>query len=346
MAATSAAPSADLASRAEALLAAHHLDRPLLLPNAWDVASARAVEAAGFFVASSSNAIAAVLGERDDDSSRPDVIFDWLARMARAVSVPLTADVQAGYGLPAKQLVERLLATGAVGCNLEDTDHHGGGGPIVSSERQAEYLAAVRAAADAHGVHLVINARVDTFVRKVGDEAAQLAEAIRRGRIAQDRGGPMRGNQRVIDALNELLTLELTVVNQYFVHSKMCENWGYARLAAKLREIAFEEMRDAEEIIDRILFLDGVPNMQRLGSVTVGETVPEQFRIALEGEHRALELLRGGISIALEEGDEASREFFAGRLLEEEGHVDFAETQLGLIEQLGEANYLAQQLTG
>ena len=99
----------------------------------------------------------------------------------------------------------------------------------------------------------------------------------------------MRGNERVTDALNELLTLELTVVNQYFVHSKMCENWGYARLAAKLREIALEEMRDAEEIIDRILFLDGVPNMQRLGSVTVGETVPEQFRIALEGEHRALE---------------------------------------------------------
>ena len=124
----------------------------------------------------------------------------------------------------------------------------------------------------------------------------------------------MKGNAKLIEMLNEILTGELTSVNQYFVHAKMCENWGYARLAAKLREIAFEEMRDAEEIIDRILFLDGVPNMQRLGSVTVGETVPEQFRIALEGEHRALELLRGGISIALEEGDEASREFFAGRL--------------------------------
>jgi bacterioferritin len=155
----------------------------------------------------------------------------------------------------------------------------------------------------------------------------------------------MQGNQRVIDALNELLTLELTVVNQYFVHSKMCENWGYVRLAAKQREIALDEMRDAEGIIDRILFLDGVPNMQRLGSVTVGETVPEQFRIALDGEHRAMELLRGGIAVALEEGDEASREFFAGRLLEEEGHVDFAETQLALVDQLGEANYLAQQLT-
>ena len=154
----------------------------------------------------------------------------------------------------------------------------------------------------------------------------------------------MQGSQRVVEALNELLTLELTVVNQYFVHSRMCENWGYERLAAKHREIAMEEMRDAEAIIDRVLFLDGVPNMQRLGSVTVGETVSEQFRIALDGEHRALELLRGGISIALEEGDDASREFFAGSLLEEEGHVDFAETQLALIGSLGEANYLAQQL--
>ncbi|HEY6567484.1 MAG TPA: bacterioferritin [Actinomycetota bacterium] len=156
----------------------------------------------------------------------------------------------------------------------------------------------------------------------------------------------MQGSPRVIEALNELLTLELTVVNQYFVHSKMCQNWGYERLAGKHREIAMDEMRDSEEIIDRILFLDGVPNMQRLGSVTVGETVSEQFQIALEGEHKALELLRGGIAVALEAGDEASREFFAGRLLEEEGHVDFAETQLALIEQLGEANYLAQQLTG
>jgi bacterioferritin len=156
----------------------------------------------------------------------------------------------------------------------------------------------------------------------------------------------VQGSPRVIEALNDLLTLELTVVNQYFVHSKMCQNWGYARIAGQQRAIAMEEMRDAEEIIDRILFLDGVPNMQRLGSVTVGETVSEQFQIALEGEHRALELLHAGILVAIDEGDSASREFFAGRLLEEEGHVDYAETQLGLIQQLGEANYLAQQLTG
>jgi bacterioferritin len=154
----------------------------------------------------------------------------------------------------------------------------------------------------------------------------------------------VQGSPRVIEALNDLLTLELTVVNQYFVHSRMCVNWGYERIAGQQRAIALDEMRDAEQIIDRILFLDGVPNMQRLGSVTVGETVSEQFQIALEGEHRALELLHSGIGIALEEGDSASREFFAGRLLEEEAHVDYAETQLGLIQRLGEANYLAQQM--
>jgi 2-methylisocitrate lyase-like PEP mutase family enzyme len=181
----------DLAARAEALLAAHHATEPLVLPNAWDVASARAVEAAGYVVATSSNAIAAAIGERDDDSSRPDVIFDWIGRMARAVAVPLTADLQAGYRLPAAELVDRMLDAGAVGCNLEDTDHHAGesgGGPLLDADRQADYLRAVRAAADARGVHVVINARVDSFVRKVGDEAAQLAEALRRGRLYFEAG--------------------------------------------------------------------------------------------------------------------------------------------------------------
>lgn len=157
-------------------------------------------------------------------------------------------------------------------------------------------------------------------------------------------GVAVQGNQRVIEALNELLTLELTVVNQYFVHSKMCDSWGYKRVAARQREIAMDEMRDAEEIIDRILFLDGLPNMQRLEPVLVGETVAEQLRIALEAELRAIEILGRGIDASREAGDNASREFFAGRLLEEEGHVDYAETQLGLIERLGEASYLAQQL--
>jgi bacterioferritin len=154
----------------------------------------------------------------------------------------------------------------------------------------------------------------------------------------------MKGSGRVTDTLNELLTLELTVINQYFLHSRMCENWGYRRLAKRLRDVAFEEMKDAESIIDRVLFLEGVPNMQRLGAVTIGETVPEQLRIQVEGERQALKILVEGIKVAVEEGDEASREFFAGSLLEEEAHVDWLETELSLIDRVGEVNYLARQI--
>jgi bacterioferritin len=154
----------------------------------------------------------------------------------------------------------------------------------------------------------------------------------------------MKGNDRVIDALNELLTLELTAINQYFLHSKMCEDWGYARLAARFREVSREEMDDAEEIIARILLLEGVPNMQRLGPVTIGETVPEQLRLQLDTEKRALELLAAGIATSDEGGDQASREFFATRLQEEEEHASWLEAQLFLLEKVGEENYLAQQI--
>jgi bacterioferritin len=156
----------------------------------------------------------------------------------------------------------------------------------------------------------------------------------------------MRGNERVIEALNELLTLELTVINQYFLHSKMCDDWGYARLAARFRAVSREEMDDAEEIIERILFLEGLPNMQRLGAVSIGESVPEQLRLQLEAERRALELLAKGIAVSDEAGDTSSREFLAGRLQEEEDHVSWLETQLNLLEQVGEPNYLAQQIAG
>jgi bacterioferritin len=154
----------------------------------------------------------------------------------------------------------------------------------------------------------------------------------------------MKGNDRVIEVLNELLTFELTAINQYFLHSRMCDDWGYNRLAARLREISREEMDDAEEIIDRILFLEGVPNMQRLEPVRIGETVSEQLRLQAESEQRALSILGQGVAAADEAGDRASREFFAARLQEEEGHLDWLETQLGLIDQIGEANYLTQQI--
>lgn len=154
----------------------------------------------------------------------------------------------------------------------------------------------------------------------------------------------MKGSERVVEVLNDLLTLELTAVNQYMAHAKMCENWGYERLARRFRDTALEEMRDAEAIIDRILFLEGVPNLQRLGPVAVGESPREQIELALQTERQALDLLARGVAVSLEEGDNASREFFAARLPEEEEHVNWAETQLALISQLGDQHYLAQQV--
>lgn len=154
----------------------------------------------------------------------------------------------------------------------------------------------------------------------------------------------MKANKRIVEFLNELLTLELTVVNQYFAHSKMCAAWGYGRLTAKLREDAMAEMRDAEAIIDRILFFEGVPNLQRLGSVVLGETVPEVLKLAVASEEKALKLLAEGIGICAEENDLATREFLAENLAEEESHLDWLETQLRLIEQIGLPNYLAQQV--
>jgi bacterioferritin len=154
----------------------------------------------------------------------------------------------------------------------------------------------------------------------------------------------MQGDPRVVEALNDLLTLELTVVNQYFVHAKMCENWGYKRLADKFRKDAMDEMKDAEEIIERILFFDGVPNVQRLDTVPLGETVEEQLRLALEAERNAVQLLTNGIKAADAAGDEPTREFLAPHLPEEEAHIDWIETQLSLIAQVGEQNYLAAQI--
>lgn len=154
----------------------------------------------------------------------------------------------------------------------------------------------------------------------------------------------MRGNQRVIELLNELLTLELTAINQYFAHTKMIENQGYVALAATVRKQALDEMKDAEEIMDRILFLEGIPNLQRLGPVLLGETVAEQLRLMLDTERSVLSFLTGAVAACEQENDTASREFFAGRFAEEEEHVDFLETQLELIERLGEANYLSQQI--
>ena len=154
----------------------------------------------------------------------------------------------------------------------------------------------------------------------------------------------MQGSPAVIEVLNELLTAELTVINQYFIHSKMCENWGYERLAEKHRHESIDEMKDAEALIDRILYLDGVPNLQRLGTVRVGETVAEKLALALELETEAVERLNRGIALAVDQADNGSRELLEDILEGEEEHADWLESQLSLIEQVGEQLYQAQQI--
>ncbi len=156
----------------------------------------------------------------------------------------------------------------------------------------------------------------------------------------------MRADDDIIEVLNEVLTAELTAINQYFIHAKMCDNWGYARLGSKILEESIDEMRHAEKIVDRILYFDGMPNMQRLFPLKVGETVAEQFRNDLDVEIAAIERLNRGVALAVERTDNGSRELLAGILVDEEQHADWLETQLAAIAQLGEANYLAQQLHG
>jgi bacterioferritin len=154
----------------------------------------------------------------------------------------------------------------------------------------------------------------------------------------------MQGSQAVLELLNEVLTAELTAVNQYFLHAKMCDNWGYHRLAHHSREESIGEMKDADHLIERILFLEGVPNLQRLGTVGVGETVPEQLRLDLDLERAAIERLNRGIALCVAEGDNGSRDLLEDILEGEEEHADWLETQLSLLATVGEAHYLSQQM--
>jgi len=154
----------------------------------------------------------------------------------------------------------------------------------------------------------------------------------------------MQGQPEIIELLNDVLTAELTAVNQYFGHAKMQSNWGYEHLAEHTKDESIDEMRHADEIIERILYLDGMPNLQRLGSVRLGETVPEQFRLDLELERAALQRFNDGIAQSVAAGDNGTREMLEKMLVSEEEHVDWLETQLTLIEQLGEQLYLSQQL--
>ena len=154
----------------------------------------------------------------------------------------------------------------------------------------------------------------------------------------------MKGHDDVITLLNEILTAELTAINQYFIHARMCENWGYERLWKKVREESIGEMRHADRLIARILYLEGVPNVQRLGKVNVGQAVPEQLRLDLDLERAAVTALNSGIERCRSLSDNGSRELLEEILISEEEHINWIEAQLELIRQAGEGNYLAQQM--
>jgi bacterioferritin len=154
----------------------------------------------------------------------------------------------------------------------------------------------------------------------------------------------MKGSDKVIDLLNEVLTAELTAINQYFIHAKMCLNWGFNSLASKVRAESIDEMKHADQLIERILFLEGVPNLQRLGKINVGETVKEQFEVDLQLEYAAVDRLRNGIALCRDEKDEVSRDMLEHILEGEEEHADWLETQLELIKTIGEQNYLAEKM--
>ncbi|MGX1776721.1 bacterioferritin [Nocardia brasiliensis] len=150
----------------------------------------------------------------------------------------------------------------------------------------------------------------------------------------------MEGDKDIINVLNEQLTAELTAINQYFLHAKMQANWGFTKLAKHTRYESIDEMKHAEILTDRILFLDGLPNYQKLNPLRIGQNVPEQLKADLQIELEAVERLRGGIELMRSRGDVTSARIFEAILEDEEHHVDYLETELALLEKLGEQLYL------
>jgi len=154
----------------------------------------------------------------------------------------------------------------------------------------------------------------------------------------------MQGNQQIIDALNDGLTIELTAINQYFCQSKMCKNWGFNKLAAKHMEESIGEMKHAEMLIDRILFLEGVPEIARYDVIRVGTNVKEQLENDLKLETNGVETYNKAIDLCLQMKDSGSRDLLETILVESEEHVDWVETQLDIINNIGMENYLQSQL--
>lgn len=154
----------------------------------------------------------------------------------------------------------------------------------------------------------------------------------------------MKGHKQVIDALNDVLTGELTAINQYFLHARMVKNWGYSKLADKIWHESIDEMKHAQSITDRILFLEGLPNLQKLGKLKIGEKTEEIFVADLALEYENIPKVREAIQKCIDTSDHVTRELLEHILEDEEEHVDWIEAQQQIIKDIGIANYLAQQI--
>ena len=156
----------------------------------------------------------------------------------------------------------------------------------------------------------------------------------------------MKGNEDVIQILQDVLCAELTAINQYFIHARMCENWRYKRLAAHLMQESIGEMKHAQMVIDRILYFDGTPNMQKYMKISIGKTVTEQHQFDVQLEYDAVARLNAGVELCRAKGDNGTRALLEEILKSEEQHIDWLEAQLHQIQEMGTQNYLAQQLEG
>jgi len=154
----------------------------------------------------------------------------------------------------------------------------------------------------------------------------------------------MKGDPRILDMLNDILTGELTAISQYFLHAKMCLNWGYEYLGKKIYEVSIDEMKHADKLIERILFLDGLPNLQKLGKLSIGQTVVEILRNDAAYETQTIPKFNKGIQLCRDVGDNGSEDLLTHILVDSERHVDWLESQLDLLAQVGEPHYLAQQI--
>jgi len=154
----------------------------------------------------------------------------------------------------------------------------------------------------------------------------------------------MKGDAKVIALLNQVLKAELTAINQYFLHAEMCENWGYERMAKHTRKESIEEMTHAEKLMERILLLDGTPNMSDYFKINIGQSLEDQLKNDLQLEYDAVKRLNDGVETCVKAGDNGSRDLFVLLLKDEESHVDFLEAQVHLIKELGYERYLTQQM--